>query len=163
MLATFLSLGRATGEEAGAACLDFSKAYDSLDLQFLEQALHKAGVAEQILRPAFSMYKALPLVLVTPLARAWNLTSGFRQDSRLPPFSWRWSPSCGEDNCGCCRRSPPSAPGWTTARPACNDWLGVKRGRRSRCHGRVSAAAAVGSPMNESKQLMPRNPKQVML
>ena len=43
-----------------------------------------------------------------------------------------------------------------------------KRGRRgprlrSRCHGRVSVATAAGSPMNESKQRMPRNPKQVML
>ena len=32
VLATALSVGRATGDEAGAACLDFSEAYDSLDL-----------------------------------------------------------------------------------------------------------------------------------
>ncbi len=59
VLAAVLSLGTATGEQAGAVCLDFPKAYDSLDLEFLERALRKAGVAEQILRPAFSMYRAL--------------------------------------------------------------------------------------------------------
>ena len=64
VLATARSLGRATGEEAGVVRLDFSKAYDSLDLEFLEQALRKAGVAEQILRPTLSMYKALKAVRV---------------------------------------------------------------------------------------------------
>ncbi len=64
MLATVLSLGRATGEEAGAVCLDFSKAYDSLHLEFLAQALRKAGVAEQILRPALSVNRAFRAVRV---------------------------------------------------------------------------------------------------
>ncbi len=47
-MATVLNLGKATGEEAGAVCLDCSKAYDSFNLEFLEQALRKAGVAGQI-------------------------------------------------------------------------------------------------------------------
>ena len=38
--------------------MDFAKAYDGLDLEFLEQALRKAGVHQQILGPAFAMYKA---------------------------------------------------------------------------------------------------------
>ena len=58
ILATTLSLGRATGEGAGAACVDFAKAYDGLDLEFLEQALRKAGVSQQLLGPAFAMYRA---------------------------------------------------------------------------------------------------------
>ena len=64
VLATVLSLGKATGEQAGAVCLDFSKAYDSLDLEFLEQALRRAGVSEQILRLAFSMYRAFRVIRV---------------------------------------------------------------------------------------------------
>ena len=38
ILATTLSLGRATGEGAGAVAVDFTKAYDGLDLRFLEAA-----------------------------------------------------------------------------------------------------------------------------
>ena len=56
LLATTLSLGKATGEGAGAACVDFAKAYDGLNLDFLEQALRKAGVSEQLLGPSFAMY-----------------------------------------------------------------------------------------------------------
>jgi hypothetical protein len=58
ILATTLALGKATGEGAGAVCVDFAKAYDGLDFEFLEQALRKAGVHQQILGPAFAMYKA---------------------------------------------------------------------------------------------------------
>ena len=58
LLATTLSLGKATGEGAGAACVDFAKAYDGLNLDFLEQALRKAGVSEQLLGPSFAMYRA---------------------------------------------------------------------------------------------------------
>ena len=79
VLATVLSLGRAAGEQAGAVCLDFSKAYDSLHLEFLEQALRKAGVAEQILRPALSVNRSGPFALEMPLARAGSQISGSRQ------------------------------------------------------------------------------------
>jgi hypothetical protein len=58
VLAATLSLGKATGEGAGAACVDFAKAYDGLDLVFLERALRRAGVSQQILGPAFAMYRA---------------------------------------------------------------------------------------------------------
>jgi len=58
VLATTLALGKATGEEAGAVCVDFAKAYDTLDLDYLEQARRKAGVSQQILGPAFAMYRA---------------------------------------------------------------------------------------------------------
>jgi hypothetical protein len=58
ILATTLALGKATGEGAGAVCVDFTKAYDGLDLVFLERALRRAGVSQQILGPAFAMYKA---------------------------------------------------------------------------------------------------------
>ena len=58
ILATTLSLGRATGEGAGAAAIDFVKAYDSLELEFLEAALRKAGVPQLILGPCFAMYRA---------------------------------------------------------------------------------------------------------
>ena len=40
------------------ACVDFAKAYDGLNLDFLEQALRKAGVSEQLLGPSFAMYRA---------------------------------------------------------------------------------------------------------
>ena len=42
ILAATLSLGKATGAGAGAACLDWSKAYDTVDLNLLEQAVLKA-------------------------------------------------------------------------------------------------------------------------
>ena len=58
ILATTLSLGRATGEGAGAVAVDFTKAYDGLDLRFLEAALRKAGVPQQVLGPCFAMYRA---------------------------------------------------------------------------------------------------------
>ena len=58
ILATTISLGRATGEGAGAAAIDFVKAYDSLELDFLEAALEKAGVPRVILGPCFAMYRA---------------------------------------------------------------------------------------------------------
>ena len=35
ILATTLALGKATGEGAGAVCVDFAKAYDGLDLELL--------------------------------------------------------------------------------------------------------------------------------
>ena len=58
ILATTLSLGRATGEGAGAVAVDFVKAYDSLELNFLEAALLKAGVPKLIVGPCFAMYRA---------------------------------------------------------------------------------------------------------
>ena len=38
--------------------IDFVKAYDSLELDFLEAALRKAGVPQLILGPCFAMYRA---------------------------------------------------------------------------------------------------------
>ena len=38
--------------------VDFMEAYDGLDLAFLEEALRKAGVPQQLLGPAFAMYRA---------------------------------------------------------------------------------------------------------
>ncbi len=46
------------GEGAGAAAVDSMKSYDGLDLGFLEAALRKAGVRQQVLGPAFAMYRA---------------------------------------------------------------------------------------------------------
>ena len=43
ILATTLRLGKASGEGAGAACLDFSKIYDFLELDFLEEAVLSLG------------------------------------------------------------------------------------------------------------------------
>ena len=58
ILAATSSLGRATGEGAGAAAVDFTKAYDCLDWRFLEAALRKAGVPQQVLGPCFATYRA---------------------------------------------------------------------------------------------------------
>ena len=55
ILATTLALGKATGEGAGAVCVDFAKAYDGLDLEFLERALRRAGVGRTQMGSAFAM------------------------------------------------------------------------------------------------------------
>ena len=59
LLAVTLSLGRATVEGAGTACLVWAMAYDTLDLQFLQEALLKAGVHETIVKLAFGMDRAM--------------------------------------------------------------------------------------------------------
>ena len=46
ILAATLALVKATGVGAGAVCVDFAKACDGLDLEFLERALRRAGVSQ---------------------------------------------------------------------------------------------------------------------
>jgi hypothetical protein len=58
ILAATLNLGLATGEGTRAAAVDFTKAHDGLDLRFLEAALRKAGVPQQVLGAAFAINHA---------------------------------------------------------------------------------------------------------
>ncbi len=57
-------------------CLDFSKAYDSLELELLEQMVVKAGVHPAIVKPALAMHRAYRMVMI----------GGAVAQGRLPDF-----------------------------------------------------------------------------
>ena len=96
ILATTLSLGRATSEGAGAVAVNFVKAYDSLELEFLEAALRKAGVPQLVLGPRFAMYRAERAVRIgDAVGPARPPGQAYRRDPLSPPCSWRCSPRSG--------------------------------------------------------------------
>jgi hypothetical protein len=96
ILAATLSLVKATGLGAGAACLDWSKAYDTIDLNLLEQGLLKAGLPPALVRPAMSMYRAARAVkIVDAVGNPMEPWFGLPAGCPFATFFWQSSHSRG--------------------------------------------------------------------
>ena len=63
------------GTAGGAECFDWSKAYDTVDLKLLEQALFLATLPRGLVKPALSMYRAARAVKI--LDAVGNLVEPF--------------------------------------------------------------------------------------
>ncbi len=72
LFALALEYARARGECAGGLALDFSKAYDRMDIDMLEHMARQARLPEWLWRPMLNMYRAPRMVKMGSTVGEWR-------------------------------------------------------------------------------------------